>query len=60
MFDISKNIGTLDVMSFERCNQLINILKNHISFIKNNIIGKFSIEELCLDREKDNVSQYLV
>lgn len=60
MFDISKNIGTLDVMSFERCNQLINILGNHISFIKNNIIGKFSIEELCLDREKDNVFQYLV
>ena len=47
-------------MSFERCNQLINILKIIFLFIKNNIIGKFSIEELCLDREKDNVSQYLV
>lgn len=60
MFDISKKIGTLDVMGFGRYKELISILENHISFIENNIISKFGIEELYLDREKDNVFQYLV
>ena len=60
MFDISKNMGILAVMSFKRCNQLIDILEKHISFIENNIIANFSIEELCLDRVKDNISSHLV